>query len=218
MASSGVINTVVIDDHPAIIAAVRTWCAEADPPIEVVDAGPTPAVSWTGPGREADVVILDLHLGNPTPAFGDLRRLVDDGRQVIVYSMRDEQDTSLTCLDIGAFTYLTKSEGRAHLVDAVRAAAENRPYTTPSLSGALGTDLRATRPRLTDREGQILLEWFHCESKQMVADKLGVSLSTVGTSIDRIRIKYANAGRPAATKAALVARAIQDGLVSLEEL
>ena len=36
--------------------------------------------------------------------------------------------------------------------------------------------------------------------------------------LDRVRIKYANAGRPAATKAALVARAIQDGLIHPEDL
>ena len=36
--------------------------------------------------------------------------------------------------------------------------------------------------------------------------------------IDRVRIKYANTGRPAPTKAALVARAIQDGLIDLDDL
>ncbi|SMD25506.1 hypothetical protein [Kibdelosporangium aridum] len=54
--------------------------------------------------------------------------------------------------------------------------------------------------------------------KEMVADKMGVSTSTVNTYLDRVRIKYANAGRPAATKAALLARAIQDGLIGLVEL
>ncbi len=213
------VTVVVVDDHPAIIAAVRSWCAAAtDPALEVVDAGPTPASLWTGAGRTADVVVLDLHLDHAGPAFAELRRLVDAGRQVIVYSMRDERDTALACLDLGAFTYLTKTEGQRHLVAAVQAAAENRPYTPPSLGGFLCFDIRPSRPQLSAREEQILLEWFSCESKKMVADKLGLSLSTVGTCIDRIRIKYANVGRPAQTKAALVARAIQDGLVSIEDL
>lgn len=218
MAIRRMISTVVIDDHPAIIVGVRAWFAAANPPILVMDAGPTVAVAWTDPGRDADVVVLDLHLGRGAPVYGELRRLVDDGRQVIVYSMRDDQEAALTCLDIGAFTYLTKAEGQAHLVAAVRAAADNRPYTTPALGGALGADTRTSRPRLSDREREILVEWFLSESKEMVASRLGLSQSTVGSYIDRIRIKYANVGRPAQTKATLVARAVQDGLISLEDL
>lgn len=36
--------------------------------------------------------------------------------------------------------------------------------------------------------------------------------------LDRVRIKYANVGRPARTKASLVARAVQDGLVDVDDL
>jgi DNA-binding NarL/FixJ family response regulator len=218
MASKQLITTVIVDDHPAIVAGVQAWCAAADPPIAVADAGPSVGVAWTDPGRSADVVIFDLQLDNPTPAYGDLKRLVDDSRQVIVYTMRDDQDAALTCLDIGAFTYLTKAEGQTHLVAAVRAAAEDLPYTPPALGGAIGTDSRSHRPQLSDREIDVLVEWFQCESKEMVATKLNLSPRTVSTYIDRVRIKYANAGRDAPTKAALVARAIQDGLVRVDDL
>ncbi|MCO1580619.1 response regulator transcription factor [Crossiella sp. SN42] len=219
MASAELITAVVVDDHPAIVAGVQAWCRLADPPIEVLATGPTVAEAWTEPGASADVVVLDLHLGNTTqPGYGDLTRLVDAGRQVIVYTMRDDAETALTCVDIGAFAYLTKAEGQTHLVAAIRAAANNLPYTPPALAGAIGTDTRGNRPRLAPREQDVLVEWFTCESKEMVAQKLGLSARTVNTYIDRVRIKYANVGRAAPTKAALVARAIQDGLVALEDL
>jgi DNA-binding NarL/FixJ family response regulator len=121
-------------------------------------------------------------------------------------------------MEIGAFTYLTKVEGEAHLVAAVRAADSRRPYVSPSLAGAMGVDTHRTRPSLTQREAGVLLEWFRCESKELVAQKLGISARTVSSYIDRARIKDARTGRPASTKAALVARAIQDGLVSLDDL
>jgi hypothetical protein len=38
------------------------------------------------------------------------------------------------------------------------------------------------------------------------------------THIARIRSKYADVGRPARTKAQLLARALQDGLVQLDDL
>jgi DNA-binding NarL/FixJ family response regulator len=211
-------SVVVVDDHPAITAGVRAWCATATPPITVVASGVDVGVAWLPPGNTADVVVLDLQLGVDGLAYGNLKRLVDAGRQVVVYTMRDDRDVALACLDIGAFTYLTKAEGEDHLVAAIQAAAANKPYTPPALSGALGTDTRANRPRLAPREVDVLLEWFHCESKEMVARKLNLSVRTVNSYLDRVRIKYANVGRDAPTKAALVARAIQDGFVEVDEL
>ncbi|OLF12062.1 LuxR family transcriptional regulator [Actinophytocola xinjiangensis] len=211
-------TVVVVDDHPAVVAGVRAWCMLADPPIEVLDSGANVGVAWLTPGDQAQVVILDLQLDVTGPAYGDLKRLVDAGRQVVVYSMRADRETVLTCLDIGAFTYLTKSEGQDHLVAAVEAAATNTPYTPPVLSGAFGTDDRPHRPRLSPRESEVLLEWFHCESKDMVARRLNLTVRRVNACLERVRVKYANVGREAPTKAALVARAIQDGLVLADEL
>jgi DNA-binding NarL/FixJ family response regulator len=213
-----VITVAVVDDHPVVVAGVRAWCASATPPIEVVADGKNVSVAWLDPGASADVVVFDLQLDITGPAYGDLKRLVDAGRQVVVYTMRDDRETALTCLDIGAFTYLTKAEGDQHLVSAIRAAATSMPYTPPVLSGALGTDTRPHRPKLTRRQIDVLLEWFHCESKEMVAQKLNLTVHTVNSYLDRVRVKYANVGRQAPTKAALVARAIQDGIVGLDEL
>lgn len=211
-------TVVVVDDHPAVIAGVRAWCLSADPPIDVLASGSSVSVAWLQPGAQADVVVLDLQLDITGPAYGDLKRLVDAGRQVVVYTMREDRETALSCLDIGACTYLTKAEGEDHLVAAIHAAAGNTPYTPPALSGALGTDTRAHRPNLTPRQIDVLLEWFHCESKDMVAQKLNLTVSTVNGYLDRVRVKYANVGREAPTKAALVARAIQDGIVRVDEL
>ncbi|XVV07622.1 response regulator [Actinosynnema sp. CA-248983] len=211
-------GVVVVDDHPAIVAGVQAWCAAASPPVRVLAVGATPAVAWTGPGADADVVVLDLHLGGQAPAYADLRRLVDAGRRVVVYTMRDDREAVLTCLDLGAFAYLTKAEGPDHLIAAIHAAARDHPCTTPTMAKAISADDRADRPRLTQREVDVLVCWFACESKEMVGRKLGLSVRTVTSYIDRARIRYANAGRPAPTKAALVARAVQDGLVALDDL
>jgi DNA-binding NarL/FixJ family response regulator len=184
----------------------------------VVAAGASVREAWTAPGDTADVVVLDLQLGEPGPVFSGLRRLVDAGRQVVVYSMRDDEKTALTCLDLGAATFLTKSEGQEHLVEATLAAADERPYMPPALAGALGTNARADRPQLSTREENVLIEWFQSESKELVAQRLGISVRTVNSYLDRVRIKYANVGRPARTKASLVARAVQDGLVDVDDL
>ncbi|MBY4401140.1 helix-turn-helix transcriptional regulator [Rhodococcus fascians] len=79
-------------------------------------------------------------------------------------------------------------------------------------------DTFPTRPGLTDREIEVLLCWIRLDSKTEVAKALFLSLGTVNTHLTRIRAKYTSVGRSAPTKAALVARALQDGLVDISEL
>jgi DNA-binding CsgD family transcriptional regulator len=88
------------------------------------------------------------------------------------------------------------------------AVQERRLYERPSLR----------KPDLAPREIEVLIAWLLTDNKELVARQLHVSPATVRTHLQRIRQKYAAAGRPARTKAALAARAIQDGLIGIDAL
>ena len=210
-------TVVIVDDHPAIINGVRGWCEGADPPITVVDSGNRPAVAFAGPGRDADVVVFDLLYGRE-PDYPALRRLIAENRRIIVYSQEESADTVLRCVEMGVATYLTKAEGDEHLVPAIHAIAAGATYTGPMLSGVLAGDRRPGRPVLSEREREVLIAWFECESKSLVAKRLHLSVKTVDTYIERVRMKYADTGRPATSKSALMIRALQDGIVDITEL
>ncbi len=53
-------------------------------------------------------------------------------------------------------------------------------------------------------------------TKPNAAQQLYISMGTLNTHLSRIREKYQVVGRPITSKAALVARAVRDGLVSDE--
>lgn len=72
-------------------------------------------------------------------------------------------------------------------------------------------------PPLSDREVEVLLAWFAAESKEEAAAALFITSATVSTHVTRIRAKYGAVGRPARTKAQLLARAIQDGITALDD-
>jgi DNA-binding CsgD family transcriptional regulator len=72
-------------------------------------------------------------------------------------------------------------------------------------------------PRLTTREVEVLRSWVRHDSKSSAASELFITAATVNTHVNRIRAKYSASGRPANTKAALLARALQDGYVTLDE-
>ncbi|GAA1885125.1 MAG: LuxR family transcriptional regulator [Williamsia herbipolensis] len=73
-------------------------------------------------------------------------------------------------------------------------------------------------PGLSLREREVLRAWVLADSKEEVGQQLFIAESTVNTHIARIRTKYEAVGRPATTKAALLARALQDGIVDLDQL
>jgi hypothetical protein len=60
--------------------------------------------------------------------------------------------------------------------------------------------------------------WLRTESKAAVGQALFIAPGTVATYLQRVRAKYARAGRAAHTKAALAARAIQDGYIAIDDL
>jgi DNA-binding NarL/FixJ family response regulator len=163
-------------------------------------------------------VIFDLQLNGEQQEFLELRRLVDSGRRIVVYTQDAHNATAVRCVELGALAYVTKREGPEHLVAAVRAAAAGFAYTPPSLSGALVADEDPNRPRLAPQEIAALRAWFASSSKRLAAEMLGISVKTVDTYIERVRIRYASAGRPAPTKSDLVARALEDKLITLSEL
>ncbi|TWS20397.1 LuxR family transcriptional regulator [Tsukamurella asaccharolytica] len=71
---------------------------------------------------------------------------------------------------------------------------------------------------LTDREVEVVRAWLRTDSKAAAAGRLFIAECTVAEHVTRVRAKYAAAGRPAATKAALAARLLQDDYVRLDEL
>ena len=209
---------VIVDDHDVVADGVRTWCNQAEPPIELLDAHGRLINVWTGAGATADVVIFDLGLTANTQEFVELRRLLDVGRRVVVYTQDADNRSSIRCIDMGALAYVTKLEGRDHLIPAIRAAAGGNSYTPPSLSGAIAVDSNPNRPRLTVQEKAVLRAWFACSSKRLAAERLKLSPKTVDSYIQRVRVRYASVGRSAPTKSALVTRALEDGLTTLADL
>lgn len=116
--------------------------------------------------------------------------------------------------------------GRAaqHSQPGVSCATPAVPMSGPGRSGRTGgsadtgvaTAYRA--PKLSQREIEVLRAWLNLDSKSAVAQSLSISLGTVNTHLARIRVKYNEVGRSSPTKAALVARAIQNGIVSIDDL
>ena len=220
---NGSASVAVVDEHDAIHAAVELWCNRAQPPIRFegnyfsaehfLAEHPAPSASGVvGP------IVFELQKQHNGVDFAALDGIVSRRHRVIVYSHIATDEVILTALDRGAVTYLTKSENKDHLIDAIRAAGTDTPYVGPRMAMAMLNDSTVGRANLAPREKEVLIAWFRTESKDLVARQLQIAPTTVRTHLQRVRAKYAAVGRPATTKAALVARAIQDGIVNVDDI
>jgi two-component system, NarL family, nitrate/nitrite response regulator NarL len=216
------VTVAFVEDQPVAIEGVRSWIT-GDPErrLSLVAVGRSVSDVLNGPGRRADVILLDLQLDADRRALehdevsrrvAEIETLVDARNRVVVYSQNSDDDIIRAVLDAGACAYVAKREVPDHLIEAILAAAEDRPYMPPEMTGAILTD--GKRPQLSDQELTACRLWFQGMKKATVARRMGIQESTVRQYIERVRAKYAKVGRPAFTKSDLLARAIQDGLIN----
>jgi len=215
-------SVAVVDGHDATHAAIESWCSRTNPQIrfagsyfsaeQFLDAHPSSALPGVG------AVVLELEQAHHRVDFTVLDRLVQRRHEVIVYSHASSEEVILTSLDRGARTYVAKAERKDHLLAAIRAAGTDTPYVGPRMASAMRNHGTVGRPNLAPREREVLIAWVRTESKDLVAQQLDIAPTTVRTHLQRVRAKYAAVGRPATTKASLVARAIQDGIINVDDI
>jgi DNA-binding NarL/FixJ family response regulator len=212
------VTVAIIEDHPVVTEGVASWI-RSDPGqrVRLVQTLSGLAGLSGGPEPPADVVILDLELSGEL-VTAQIPGLVAAGYRVVAFSGHSDPMIVMETLDSGAFAYVSKEEGSDHLVEAVVAAAADRPYVTRSQARAMLADQSPDRPALSQQERQALLLWFQGMSKASVGRRMSISENTVRQYISRARAKYAATGRTATSKDALLARAIEDGVIKPGEI
>jgi DNA-binding NarL/FixJ family response regulator len=210
------VTVAIVEDHPVVTEGVASW-VRSDPGQRVRLVATAADLAGLRAAPSADVVILDLELSGQL-VTAQIPGLVAAGHRVVAFSGHSEPVIVMETLDSGAHAYVSKEEGRDHLVEAVLAAAADRPYVTRSQARAILADQRPARPALSAQEQQALLLWFQGMSKASVGRRMSISENTVRQYINRARAKYAATGRSAPSKDALLARAIEDGVIKPDEI
>ena len=214
-------NLALIDEHDVVRTGLQAWMNGELPQVSVVGSfeGPLDFFEWLPTGQSVDALVTEIQENGHAPDMGSLRRLCDTGLPVIVYSHLSSDEVVLAGIEAGAASYVSKTEGKDHLIEAVASlAAGGPPYIGPRMAEALGRGNSGRRICLSEREKQVLVAWFQTESKDEVGRLLHIAPATVRTHLQRIRAKYAHVARPASTKSALLARAIEDGIIGLSDL
>jgi two-component system nitrate/nitrite response regulator NarL len=213
------VSVALVEDLDVVVDGVRAWAgADPDGRLIIVAAADTVEAVLAGPGRAADVLVLDLELRGEM-VTDQVTALSDAGYRVVVYSVHVRPLLVQAVLEAGACAFLDKRTERDRFIDTVVAVAHDQPFVTPSMAGGL---LQAVP--LSDRERQALQHLFQGMDYASIARRLKkptgepISALTVKQYVGRARAKFAAAGRPCRSNFALLARCIEEGLVRPEEI
>ncbi len=205
------LRVALIDDHPAILRAVMGEVTAAFRVAEVCRAQRVDEVLAT-PGPY-DVVVLDVQLGDDSDPADNVRRLADKGWPVLLYTQEANPRLVARCFRAGAKGIVGKSHELADLLEAVGLIADGQPYLSGEWASVLRSDA-AVIPSLAPREAEALRMYASGLPMKSVARRMGISPETVKDYLMRVRRRYDEVGRPAATKTELYVRAMEDGLVA----
>jgi two-component system response regulator NreC len=178
-----VIRVLLAEDHETVREGLRLL-VNAQPDMQVVaevsDGRAAVAASTT---LKPDVVVLDLSM----PVMGGLSaaralKQANTTARIVALTRHDDDAYVHELLQAGASGYILKQSASAELVRAIRAAAEGGRYLDPALppaDAARDPRRRASTPRATDREVEVLRLIAVGHSNRDIATALNISVKTV---------------------------------------
>jgi DNA-binding NarL/FixJ family response regulator len=203
------ITIAIVDDHDSVRLGVKAGAQEAG--YVVVEHADSVQALLTKLKEPPSVVVLDLSLADGSTPAANVKKLVEFGSKVLIYSIADNKDKVNEALREGAEGLVSKSQDMATLFEAIRLSANGITINTTETVAAIDNDI-PFRANLSERELQVVRLYASGMTLKSVAYELKLSKYTVKEHIDRARDKYSKVGRPVTGKSELLIRLIEDGL------
>lgn len=208
----------LLEDDPAYRASLALYLRHTDGftvvgESESVEAALPALAAVAATDAAPDLVLVDVRLPGRSgvEALPDLREVLP-GAAFVVLTLDDRPDALFTALRHGAQGYVVKDEPMSHLVGALRSAAAGGMVFAPDVARRVQAHFQreAASPevRLTARERDVLVAMADGLVQKEIADRLGISLATVSTYVQRL---YDRLHVHTATGA--VAKAIRERLI-----
>jgi two-component system uhpT operon response regulator UhpA len=206
------VRVAVVDDHESVRLGLKA--AFLDDGYDFVLAAATVDELLSGlNGREIDVVVLDLSLGDGSTVTDNVKRVQGIGAAVLVHSIADRVASVREALAAGAAGVIPKSSATKTVLQAAATVARGEVLNNLEWATAIDADRDFSKAQLGRREREILHLYASGLPLKLAAEQLGIGYSTAREYLDRIRVKYVEVGRPAPTKVDLLRRAVEDGIL-----
>jgi DNA-binding NarL/FixJ family response regulator len=156
------------------------------------------------------LLVLDLMVERqPSVDPRVVKTLVEAGMRVLVLSALASPSLVKDIIRAGVAGVVGKRDTEEDIVTAVWAVLRRGEWMTAELASVIAGD--PNRPRLSIQEERTLVLYASGLTLEAVAASIGVRRDTAKQYLDRVKAKYAAAGRPVRTKVDLNRVASADG-------
>jgi DNA-binding NarL/FixJ family response regulator len=199
------IRVAIVDDHPVFRLGMAGLLGSLDGIVVVAQAADAQQARAIPPGS-VDVVLMDLHLGEDS-GIETTRELVrrDPDVRVLVVTMREDDESVVASMRVGARGYLLKGASPEEVERAVRAVANGEVILGPAVAARAvaaltsgRTSARVPFPELTDREREVLDLVARGYDNTTIARRLVLSPKTVRNNVSTVLAKLGASDRSAA--------------------
>ena len=204
------IRVAIVENHQLVSDSLALLLdSQADMQV-VAEAPSVHDAAMLGRNVAPDVVVMDFHLDDGTgrDAAIVLREKFPQTR--FVFLSRDGSDAArLAAIEVGASAYILKSGPASEVIDAVRKVAHGISLISPMTIARLvrdGKEREQMRSSLSHRETEVLQLMADGVSTRQIANRLGISYSTVRTHVRAISAKL---GTRSMVKAVVTARELE---------
>ena len=205
----------VVEDHDSVVLGLGAMLA-AEPDLELACAAPT-VQELLARNVRLDLAILDLRLEDGSSPKSNVEQLRVAGLETLIFTGAENPYLVRSAARAGVLGVVRKSAPAAVVVEAIRTAASGGQVVSTEWAAAIDGDPHLGDVGLSPRQLEVLELYASGEKLDRVARLTGLAPQTVNDYLQRIRQKYAEAGRPAPTKTDLYKRAVEDGWLPMPE-
>jgi two-component system nitrate/nitrite response regulator NarL len=206
-------TALIVDDHPVFLEGIGMLvehmdgfqlagrCESGEEAIRLLSDDPP------------DIVVLDFQLGDMT-GLDVLRHITGRrlGTRVLFVSGRLQSEDAFRLVESGADGVIEKDASFKEIEDAIRRVSRGERVLSPRLTAAVMAGVRERRDQpvviLSDREQQILDRLARGLTAPAIAEELGLSVSTIKATLQRLYEKLGVSDRAAAVAEAMRRRLI----------
>ena len=180
-------NFLLADDQAIVRSGLRTLINDNFEPANVDEAASQNEIMQLVKSRFYDIVIYDVNMGG-TNFLHIMRwfKIVSPHTRILIFTTQPEHVLGRTCLQLGAWGFVTKRAATAELVIVLRRLLEGKKYISATLAVSLvqnSGENKQSNPfqNLSARELEIVLLLNDGKTLVEICNLLHIEYSTVNT-------------------------------------
>ena len=182
------LSVFIADDHPVVLAGIRTLINAAEGMTIVGDASDGRVALRIASELKPDIAILDISMpGLSGIKVAELLRVATPKTKILALTAHEDKGYMRQLLEAGVAGYVLKRSAGDELVRAIRAVAAGGVYLDPAIAGKIlggpstKPNMANSGAELSEREVEVLQLTAAGHSHKAIADKLCISVKSVET-------------------------------------